>query len=191
MKKISGEVGIKCHQSCLVALVFCTKLYIKLAVSLCSFSQFSFRTANALVLKIWHTSSQRSFLQYLVSDFWYLILFKSYSPFCTGKWANWHAGVVFQHNLYFKSEFKKSRAIFFSSQISLAEETKRMSLARPVFNLKAIEFGAFFAYFHLFRHLKVIQLFQKLCQNIIFFDKLSDKKKTVWRYSSSGFKIRF
>ena len=55
MKKISGEVGIKCHQSCLVALVFCTKLYIKLAVSLCSFSQFSFpfnfRTANALVLK--------------------------------------------------------------------------------------------------------------------------------------------
>ena len=55
MKKVSGEVGIKCHQSCLVALVFCTKLYIKLAVSLGSFSQFSFpfnfRTANALVLK--------------------------------------------------------------------------------------------------------------------------------------------
>ena len=39
----------------MVALVFCTKLYIKLAVSLGSFSQFSFpfnfRTANALVLK--------------------------------------------------------------------------------------------------------------------------------------------
>ena len=54
-KKFSGEVGIKCHQSCLVALVFCTKLYIKLAVSLCSFWQFSFpfnvRTANALLLK--------------------------------------------------------------------------------------------------------------------------------------------
>ena len=28
-----------------------------------------------------------------------------------------------------------------------------MSLARLVSNLKAIEFGAFFAYFHLFRHL--------------------------------------
>ena len=34
---------------------------------------------------------------------------------------------------------------FFSSQILLAEETKRMPLARLVFNLKAIEFGAFFA----------------------------------------------
>ena len=42
---------------------------------------------------------------------------------------------------------------FFSSQILLAEETKRMPLARPIFNLKAIELGAFFAYFHLFRHL--------------------------------------
>ena len=55
MKKFSGEVGIKCHQSCTVALVFCTKLYIKLAVSLCSFSQFcfpfNFQTTNALVSK--------------------------------------------------------------------------------------------------------------------------------------------
>ena len=54
-EKFSGEVGIKCHQSCLVALVFCSKSCIKLAVSLCSFSQFSFPfnfpTANALVLK--------------------------------------------------------------------------------------------------------------------------------------------
>ena len=32
-----------------------------------------------------------------------------------------------------------------------------MSLARPVFNLKAIEFGALFAYFHHSR-LKVIEL---------------------------------
>ena len=63
--------------------------------------------------------------------------------------------------LFFKSEFKNSRARFFSSQILLAEEIKRLSLARPVFNLKAMEFGAFFAYFHLFRHLKVIQPFQK------------------------------
>ena len=35
-----------------------------------------------------------------------------------------------------------------------------MSLARPVFNLKAIEFVAFFAFFHLIWHLKVIQPFQ-------------------------------
>ena len=53
--KFSVEVGIKCHQSCTVALVLCTRLYIKLAVFLCSFSQFpfpfNFQTANALVLK--------------------------------------------------------------------------------------------------------------------------------------------
>ena len=67
MKIFSGEIGEKCHQSCLVALVLCTKLYIKLAVSLCSFSHFSFpfnfRTADALVffyviaiLDIWKTT---------------------------------------------------------------------------------------------------------------------------------------
>ena len=43
-----------------------------------------------------------------------------------------------------------------------------MSLARPVFNLKAIEFAAFFTYFHLFRHLKVIQLFQKYAKTLFF-----------------------
>ena len=55
MKKFSGEVGKKSHQSCSVALVFSTRLYLKLPVSLCSFSQFcfpfNFRTADALVLK--------------------------------------------------------------------------------------------------------------------------------------------
>ena len=35
-------------------------------------------------------------------------------------------------------------------------------MARLVFNLKAIEFGAFFAYFHLFRHLKVPKFWRGL-----------------------------
>ena len=52
---------------------------------------------------------------------------------------------------------------FFSSQILLAEETKRFSLTRPVFNLKVIEFGSFFAYFHLFSHLKSDATFPKIC----------------------------
>ena len=64
-------VGLKCYQSCLVALAFCTKLYIKLAFFLCSFSQFSFpfnfRTAEALVLKFGPLPLYH--LQYLVSDF--------------------------------------------------------------------------------------------------------------------------
>ena len=79
--------------------------------------------------------------------------------------------------------------MFFSSQILLAEETKRLSLARPVFNLKAIEFGSFFAYFHLFRHLKVIQPFQNMLKHFIF-DKLSDKKnrlKIALQVSKLGF----
>ena len=54
-KEFHCEVGLKCHQNCFVPLAFCTKLYIKLAFSLCSFSQFSFpfnfRTAEVLVLK--------------------------------------------------------------------------------------------------------------------------------------------
>ena len=54
-----------------------------------------------------------------------------------------------------------------------------MSLSRPVFNLKAIKFGAFFAYFHLFRHLKVIKKFPKICQNI--FSTSFQTKKTVSR----------
>ena len=52
-----------------------------------------------------------------------------------------------------------------------------MSLARPVFNLKAIELGAFFAYFHLFRHLKVIQHFQKYAKTLYFWQAFRQKKK--------------
>ena len=70
---------------------------------------------------------------------------------------------VFQHNFISKANLKNTDQGFYmySSQIVLAVETKRLSLARPVFNLKAVEFWSFFANFHLFRHLKVIQTFQK------------------------------
>ena len=56
----------------------------------------------------------------------------------------------------------------FSQQTLIAEETKRKSLAKSVFNLKAFEFGEFFACFHLFRYLKVVQLFQN-CAKIFSF----------------------
>ena len=65
-----------------------------------------------------------------------------------------------------------------------------MSLSRPVFNLKAIEFGAFFAYFLLFRHLKVIKKIQKYAKNILFSTSFQTKKKP-FEDSPSGFKIRF
>ena len=86
----------------------------------------------------------------------------------------------FSTKLNFKSEFIKSRARFFSSQILLAEETKKMSLASPVFNLKAMEFGAFFVYFHLFRHLnKVIKLFQKYAKTLFFRQAFIQKKNRL------------
>ena len=138
--------------------MFCTKLYIKLPVSLCHNFLFLLTFERLMPWSYNLAHFFLSFLQYLVSDFWYLISFKSYSPFCTEKWAKIDMRACFQHNFISKANLKKSRAKFFRSQILLAGETKRMSLARPVFNLKAMEFGAFFAYFHLFRHLKVIQL---------------------------------
>ena len=63
-----------------------------------------------------------------------------------------------------------------------------MSLARPVFNLKAIEFGAFFAYFDFLGTLRYN--FSKSMPKHFIFDKLSDKKNP-FEDSPSGFKIRF
>ena len=65
-----------------------------------------------------------------------------------------------------------------------------MSLSRPVFNLKAIEFGAFFEFFHLFRHLKVIQIFQKHAKTFYFRQAIRQKKnrlKIALQVSKLGF----
>ena len=73
-KEIRCEVGLlKCHQSCLLAMAFCTKLYIKLAFSLCSFSQFSFpfnfRAAESLVFKFGPLSLYHFFSNMLLAIF--------------------------------------------------------------------------------------------------------------------------
>ena len=65
-----------------------------------------------------------------------------------------------------------------------------MSLAKPVFNLKTIEFGAFFAYFRLCRHLKSDTTFPKICQNILFSTSFQTKKnrlKITLQVSKLGF----
>ena len=64
-----------------------------------------------------------------------------------------------------------------------------MSLSRPVFNLKAIEFGSFFAFFHLFRHLKVIQIFQKYAKTFYFRQAFRQKNrlKIAIQVSKLGF----
>ena len=143
------------------------------------FFSFSLSNGECLRLENWHTSSRLSFLQYLVSDFWYLISFKNYSPFCTENVPKLTCGRVFQHNFISKANLKNPEQCFFSSQILLAEETKRVFLQRPVFNLKAIEFRAFFAFFHLFRHLKVIQLFQKYAKTVYFRQAFRQKKNRL------------
>ena len=180
VKKCSGEVGIKCHQSCTVALVFCTKLYIKLAVSLCSFSQFSFpfnfQTAYALVLKFGTLPLRGLFSNNLLAIFDIFFLSKVIHRFVPKNGPEMTCGSVFQHNFISKANLKNPEQGFFSSQILLTEETKRMSLARLVFNLKAIEFGSFFAYFHLFRHLKVIQPFQKYAKTFYFRQAFRQRK---------------
>ena len=64
------------------------------------------------------------------------------------------------------------------------------SLASPVFNLKALEFGAFFSCFHLFRYVKVVQLFQN-CAETFRFQQAFKQKKKPFEDNPSGFKISF
>ena len=152
--------------------------------SLCSFSQFSFpfnfRTASALVLKFGALPLSCLFSNRLLAIF--DILFRSgvIHRFVPKKGPKLTCGRVFQHNFMSKANLKNPEQGFFSSQILLAEGTKRMSLASPDFNLKAIEFGALFAYFHFIWHRKVIQPFQFYAKTF-YFRQTFKQKKTVWR----------
>ena len=103
-KEIRCEVGLKCHQSCLVALAFCTKLYIKLAFSLCSFSQFSFpfnfRTAEALVLKFGPLPLYHLFSNTLLAIFDIFFRSRVIHRFVQKMGQIWHAGVFFNITLF-------------------------------------------------------------------------------------------
>ena len=92
----------------------------------------------------------------------------------------------FFKQIYFKSKFKKSRARFLTP---LAGETKMKSLASPVFNLKALVFGAFFAYFHLFEVPLSDTTFPKLFRNISCSTNFRQRKPI--EDSPSGFEISF
>ena len=110
MKKFSGKVGKKCHQSCLVALVFCTKFYIKLAVSLCSFSQFSFsynfRTANSLVLKFGTLPLSGLFSNTFLAIFDILFRSRVIHRFVPKNGPKLTCGRVFQHQFISKANLK-------------------------------------------------------------------------------------
>ena len=100
---------------------------------------------------------------------------------------------MFLNITLFLKRIKNSTAGFFSPQTLLAEEIKRKSLTKPVFNLKAFELGAFLTYFHLFVYLKVMQLFSKIVPKHCLFEKLalSDKKKNRLKIALQVSKLAF
>ena len=128
MKKLSVEVGIKCHQSCTVALVFCTKLYIKLAVSLCSFSQFSFpfnfQTANALVLKFGTLPLRCLFSNTLLVIFDIFFGSKVIHRFVPKNGPKMTCGRVFQHNSFSKANLKNPEQGFLVHRFYLLRKQK-------------------------------------------------------------------
>ena len=129
MKKFSGEVGIKCHQSCFVAFVFCTKLYVKLAVSLCSFSQFSFpfnfRTANALVLKVGTLPLSGFFSNTLLMIFDILFRSRVIYRFVPKNGPKLTCGRVFQHNFISKANLKNPEHGFLVQRFYLLRKQKK------------------------------------------------------------------
>ena len=128
MKKVSGEVGIKCRQSCLVALVFCTKLYIKMPVSLCSFSQFSFpfnfRTANALVLKLGTLPLSCLFSNTLLAIFDIFFRSRVIHRFVPKNGPKLTCRRVFQHNFISKANLKNPEQSFLVHRFYLLGKQK-------------------------------------------------------------------
>ena len=140
MKKFSGEVGIKCHRSCLVALIFCTKLYIKLAVSLCSFSQFSFpfnfRTANALVLKFGTLPLSCFVSNSLLAIFDILFCSRVIHRFVPKNGPKLTCRRVFQHNFISKANLKNPEQSFLVHKFYLLREQREWS-GKTGFQLKS------------------------------------------------------
>ena len=128
MKKFSGKVGIKCYQSCLVALVFCTKLYIKLAISLCSFSQFpfpfNFRTANALVLKFGTLLLSCIFSNTLLAIFDILFRSRVIHRFVPKNGPKLTCGRVFQQNFISKANLKNPEQGFLVDRFYFLRQQK-------------------------------------------------------------------
>ena len=123
--------------------------------------------ANALVLKFGTLPLNCLFSNNLLAIFDILFRSRVIYRFVPKNGPKLTCGRVFQHNFISKTNLKNPEQSFLVHRFYLLRKQK-MFLARPVFNLKAIEFGAVFAYFHLSRHLKVMQLFKNTCQYILF-----------------------
>ena len=97
-------------------MVFCTKLFIKLAVSLCSFSQFSFsfnfRTANALVLKFGTLPLSSIFSNTFLGIFDIVLRSRVIHRFVPKNGPNLTCGHVFQHKIISKANLKTQSKVF-------------------------------------------------------------------------------
>ena len=128
VKKFSCEVGLQCHQSRLVALVFCTKLYIKFVVSLCSFSQFSFpfnfRTAKALVVKFGTLPLNHLFSNTVLAISDIVFLSKVIYRFVPKNGPNLTCGHVFQHNFISKANLKNPEQSFLVHRLHFPRKQK-------------------------------------------------------------------
>ena len=140
MKKFSGEVGRKCHQSCSGALVFFTRLYLKLAVSLCSFSQlcfpFNFRTADALVLKFGSRPLSGLFYNTVLENFDILFRSKVICRFIPKNGPKLTCGRVFQRNFILKANLKNPEQGFLVHRFYLLGNKKNVS-GKAGFQLKS------------------------------------------------------
>ena len=150
MKNFSGEVGIKCQQSCLLALVFCTKLYIKLAFSLCSFSQFSFPfnfwTANALVLKFGTRPLSCLCSNSLLAIFDILFCSRVIHRFALKNGSKLTCRLFFQHNFISKANLKNPEQGFLVQRFYLPRKQKKVS-GEAGFQLKSDRIWGIFRLF--------------------------------------------
>ena len=116
------------YLSCTVALVFCTKLYIKLAFSLCSFSQFSFlfnfQTANAVVLKFGTLPFRCLFSNTLLAIFDIVFRSKVIHCFVPKNGPKMTCGRVFQHNFFSKANLKNLEQGFLVHRFYLLRKQK-------------------------------------------------------------------
>ena len=100
-KKFTCEVDIKCHQSCSVALVFCTKFYRNLAFSLGLFSQFScpinFWADKALILNFGKIPLNSLFSNTLFANFDIFFRSGDICRFAPKNRPIWTWGQLFKH----------------------------------------------------------------------------------------------
>ena len=129
---------------------FLYKVVHKLAVSLCSFSQFSvplnFQTANALVLKFGTLPLHCLFSNSLSAIFDIFFRYKAIHRFVPKNGPKMTCGRVFQHNFISKANFKNPEQAFLVHRFYLLRKQKIVS-GKAGFQLKSDRIWVIFRLF--------------------------------------------